>query len=527
MKLISFFCIFFLLIFGTTFAQQNTTKIGAQPFYINSSAALEVQSNYRGFLPPRMTTTERNNIVNPAEGLVIYNITTKQLESNTGTPAAPVWIGSSIPDATATVKGKIQLAGDLSGTAETPSVTNQAVISKVLTSFTSATNASTVTASDNILQAFQKIDGNVALKAPIASPAFTGIPTAPTPINGTNNTQLATTEFVIKSSNRYIPTAQYPTFSETSSGYTLLSGALWVGYDTSLGVWKYNKQSFGRGLSDPGNPSSWVVDGGTIGLFNGDFSSLPSGTHINFKYDPRTKAALYNKDDIAVRVGSLWVDKYEARVIDVLSNTFIDNDISSNSMPDGTFLNGNGQQLPISYLSFSQKNNGSSGMSWYASQVALANNEKRLLTNSEWQVAASGTESSGGVGTNLGENWSSVNDVDISRYGIVGCVGSLWEWVADIGQYGPTSGIPNNISTLYGVDVQYNINGVAYTNHTQEAALNFGGMPSGYTGYIYSRAALLRGGSYAELGRSGVFAVSALFAPSAWNEAIGFRGVRQ
>jgi len=44
-------------------------------------------------------------------------------------------------------------------------------------------------------------DGNVEVtglddKAPIASPNFTGTPTAPTPGEGTNNTQIATTAFV-------------------------------------------------------------------------------------------------------------------------------------------------------------------------------------------------------------------------------------------------------------------------------------------------------------------------------------------
>ncbi len=37
---------------------------------------------------------------------------------------------------------------------------------------------------------------DVAAKAPLASPAFTGIPTAPTATSGTNTTQLATTAFV-------------------------------------------------------------------------------------------------------------------------------------------------------------------------------------------------------------------------------------------------------------------------------------------------------------------------------------------
>lgn len=524
MKTYLFICIFFYFFFGKTFAQQTTSKIGSESFIINSSAALEVQSNSKGFLPPRMTTLERNNIINPAEGLVIYNLTSNQLETNIGTTTVPVWSGNA-PDASTTQKGLIQLAGDLSGVATSQIVTNEAVLGKVLNGFTSGTVKSTVSSSDNILQAFQKIDGNVALKAPINSPALTGIPTAPSAVAGTSTTQIATTEFVNKTTNLYIPTSQYPTFSP--SDYQILSGALWVGYDATLGVWKYLKQISGNGLNDPGNPSGWEVNGGAIGVFNGDMSILPSGTHINFKYDPRTKAAMYNQDDIAVRIANLWVDKYEARIVDVTSNSFIDNDNSSLSNTVDTDINGSGQKLPNSYLSFSQKKNGSSGMSWYVAQVALANNEKRLLTNSEWQVAAAGTEKSDSSGPSFGDNWVSVGQTNISRYGIVGCAGSLWEWVADTGQYGPSTGNLNNtVQNQYGVDVQYNINGVAYTNNNVES-VNTPGLPPGYSGYIYSRAALIRGGSYSEASGSGIFAVAALFAPSAWAADIGFRGVRQ
>jgi hypothetical protein len=42
----------------------------------------------------------------------------------------------------------------------------------------------------------KEINTNLPLKAPLASPAFTGVPTAPTANNGTNNTQVATTAFV-------------------------------------------------------------------------------------------------------------------------------------------------------------------------------------------------------------------------------------------------------------------------------------------------------------------------------------------
>ncbi len=42
----------------------------------NASAILQVDSTTQGMLPPRMTTTQRDAISAPAEGLEIYNLTT-------------------------------------------------------------------------------------------------------------------------------------------------------------------------------------------------------------------------------------------------------------------------------------------------------------------------------------------------------------------------------------------------------------------------------------------------------------------
>lgn len=64
--------------------------------------------------------------------------------------------------ATTIEKGIVKLSGDLEGTADSPTITNSAVIGKVLTGFTPTSG--TVMATDNILQAIQKVDGNVALK---------------------------------------------------------------------------------------------------------------------------------------------------------------------------------------------------------------------------------------------------------------------------------------------------------------------------------------------------------------------------
>jgi hypothetical protein len=51
----------------------------------NAAAILDVASTTKGFLPPRMTNTQRNAIATPPAGLVIYNTTTNNLNFYNGT----------------------------------------------------------------------------------------------------------------------------------------------------------------------------------------------------------------------------------------------------------------------------------------------------------------------------------------------------------------------------------------------------------------------------------------------------------
>ena len=64
------------------------------------------------------------------------------------------------------------LTGDVTSVGVATTLTNAPVIAKVLTGYTSG--AGTVAATDSILQAIQKLNGNDALKANLASPTFTG-----------------------------------------------------------------------------------------------------------------------------------------------------------------------------------------------------------------------------------------------------------------------------------------------------------------------------------------------------------------
>lgn len=129
-------------------------------------------------------------LVNPMENLgdMIYGAVAgvaTQLPGNTtsgklfltqtGTGSAsssPGWgkiEGSDLPN----------LTGDVTSTGNVTTLTNAPVIAKVLTGYVSG--AGTISATDSILSAFQKINGNVLLKAPLASPTFTGVVTFPTP----------------------------------------------------------------------------------------------------------------------------------------------------------------------------------------------------------------------------------------------------------------------------------------------------------------------------------------------------------
>lgn len=57
----------------------NGAGVGIGTSAPNASAKVEIASTTQGFLPPRMTTVQRNAIVSPATGLVIYNTTTNCL----------------------------------------------------------------------------------------------------------------------------------------------------------------------------------------------------------------------------------------------------------------------------------------------------------------------------------------------------------------------------------------------------------------------------------------------------------------
>lgn len=71
----------FLFLNIPAIAQVSISEDNSQP---DASAGLEVKFTDKGFLPPRMTTAQRDSIYSPAEGLVIFNTEDKTLNIYNG-----------------------------------------------------------------------------------------------------------------------------------------------------------------------------------------------------------------------------------------------------------------------------------------------------------------------------------------------------------------------------------------------------------------------------------------------------------
>lgn len=218
-------------------------------------------------------------------------------------------------------------------------------------------------------------------------------------------------------------------------------------------------------------------------------------------------------DDVMVQVGSLCVDKYEASVVDAADPT-TQYGSTADDYPAGCNDNGSGctqivarsvaNAIPATHIT------------WFQAQQACANAGKRLLTNAEWQMAASGTPDTdcnlaSGAKTNTGAGAGCA-----STWATMDMAGNVWEWTADWvqGQVGYTdSSLPSNLSAAYGND---------FSRGMRTAWEQAG---SAGTSATLLPGVLLRGGGY-DATDAGVYALRADFAASAATESIGFRCAR-
>lgn len=82
-----------ILFIVTAFLQSNAqNNMGVGTLNPDVTAILDLTSTTKGFLPPRMTQNDRDAIVNPADGLIIFNTTDSTLEYFNGACWLPVYL---------------------------------------------------------------------------------------------------------------------------------------------------------------------------------------------------------------------------------------------------------------------------------------------------------------------------------------------------------------------------------------------------------------------------------------------------
>lgn len=208
----------------------------------NGSSILDIQSNDKGVLQPRLTTVERDAISTPANGLIVYNTTTATFNYyNAGWKCflndfiLPINGGTGIAnDNTST----LTLSGGFPTTIATTAST-AVVLPATGTLYGTATGSITAT------QLAHSVTDETGTGSTVfsESPAFTGVPTGITATIETHTSQLATTAFVFANINpsKYSSVTAASSISTASPTAVVVDG-MTLAPETGLYVVTFNSQ---------------------------------------------------------------------------------------------------------------------------------------------------------------------------------------------------------------------------------------------------------------------------------------------
>jgi len=233
-----------------------------------------------------------------------------------------------------------------------------------------------------------------------------------------------------------------------------------------------------------------------------------------------------------VRVGDFCVDRYEASVwdnpaCDGTGTQFGTSDVDD--YPESWPVNGQYSTASDALYACSVPGVLPSGwVSYLRASAACAESGKRLCRNHEWQTAVIGTPyTQEACPTATGEAVKSdaYAETCVSRWGTVGMIGNMQEWVADWVVSGATwyteqeqteagpSGVKTAWPSVAGVPSHtFGINGSAIAGVSADFAY-YSGLPS----------AILRSGSYGTSTWSGPLFVNAVNSPVVAFRSGGFR----
>ena len=209
--------------------------------------------------------------------------------------------------------------------------------------------------------------------------------------------------------------------------------------------------------------------------------------------------------DEMVRVGDLWVDRFEASVwrTQDCGGTLFDTQEEWTSVLV-TFPYHGSYSEPLYACSVSDVSP-SRWLTWFQAQSACAASGKRLLTNAEWQAAVAGTGEMADCMSVPSLRTTGATLTCMSYWGVEDMVGNLVEWVEDWYGQGANSDDGSQPETYFG-DIFTNVDPAEYQGDGSRFP-----------------AAGLRGGNWYIGGGSGPFMMDFHNAPSRSDLDIGFR----
>lgn len=197
----------------------------------DATALLTMSSTTLGFLPPQMTTTQRDAIVSPTEGLTIFNLTTHQPNYWTGS-AWSAGVGAPYTDAVAIIKGsadttkllRFEVDGFTTGTTRVITPPNADTILPIATqqlTFAGPTAARTITLPDAAFTAARTDAANT----------FTGVQTMTTPSFTTGFTiggAATSRKLIAGNGTNFVPSTETWAVPGTSGNVLTSDGTNWT-----------------------------------------------------------------------------------------------------------------------------------------------------------------------------------------------------------------------------------------------------------------------------------------------------------
>lgn len=104
-------------VLGNSLLYDNAASVGVGTITPSASSVLDLTSTTKGILIPRMTTTQRDAIVSPANGLQVYNTTTNKVNYYNGTAWSEIGAGGGGTPGGSTTQVQFNDAGAFAGDA--------------------------------------------------------------------------------------------------------------------------------------------------------------------------------------------------------------------------------------------------------------------------------------------------------------------------------------------------------------------------------------------------------------------------